>query len=297
LLDVLGGECREGLRVLKLAALHPLPEAVVAGFLSGCRRVMVLEENEPFVEDRLKVLAFDRALRVEVVGKRSSHVPREGELFRWQIDRALSRLLLDFVPARTFREEDEAGERPRRENHCAGCRYGEVLDALRAAADERGEELILVGDPGCLVTVAGRLDAKYALGSAVGVADGMRKAGHPGRPVALFGDSAFFHTALPAVCNAAVNRSDILMVVLDNGATVTSGFQPNPGVGRDALGRPAPALSIERLAAACGVGFVRSVGSDDLGPTLRERFREALAHRGLGLLVVRTPCDRSGESG
>src|SRR5262249_38324334 len=84
---------------------------------------------------------------------------------------------------------------------------------------------------------------------------------------------------------------------LDNGATVTSGFQPNPGVGRDALGRPAPALSIERIAAACGVGFVRSVGPGDLGPTLRDRFREAIGHRGLALLVVRTPCDRSGEGG
>jgi indolepyruvate ferredoxin oxidoreductase alpha subunit len=172
-----------------------------------------------------------------------------------------------------------------------------VLDALRAAADELGEELVLVGDPGCLVTVAGRLDAKYALGSAVGVADGLRKAGHPERAVALFGDSSFFHTALPAVCNAAVNRSDILMVVLDNGATVTSGFQPNPGVGRDALGRPAPSLCIERIARACGVGLVLSVGPDDPGSTMLERFREALGHRGLALLVVRTPCGRPGRGG
>jgi indolepyruvate ferredoxin oxidoreductase alpha subunit len=296
LLDVLGGERRGGLRLLKLAALHPLPEAVVAEFLSGCRRVLVLEENEPFVEDRLKVLAFDRGLRVEVAGKRSGHVVREGELFRWQIVQALSRLLPEFVPAHNYRAEDEARERPPRENHCAGCRFGEVLDALQSAADERGEELVLFGDPGCLARVADRLDAKYALGSAVAVADGLRKAGHPGRPVALFGDSAFFHTALPAVCNAAVNGSDILMVVLDNGATVTSGFQPNPSVGRDARGRPAPALSIERIAGACGVGFVRGVGPDDLGPALRQRCREALAHRGLGLLVVRTPCDRPAES-
>src|SRR5262249_38096023 len=162
--DVLGGERRDGLRLLKLATLYPLPEEVVAGFLSGCRRVLVLEENEPFVEDRLKVLAFDRGLSVEVVGKRSGHVPREGELFRWQIVQALSRFLSDLVPARAYRAGDEAAERPPRENHCAGCRFGDVLDALRAAADERGEELVLVGDPGCLATVAGRLDAKYALG-------------------------------------------------------------------------------------------------------------------------------------
>src|SRR5262249_43324835 len=103
LLDVLGGDHVEGLRLLKLPALYPLPEVVVADFLSSCRRVLVLEENEPFVEDRLKVLAFDRSVHVEVLGKRSGHVVREGELFRWQIARALSSFLPGFKPAHTYR--------------------------------------------------------------------------------------------------------------------------------------------------------------------------------------------------
>jgi indolepyruvate ferredoxin oxidoreductase alpha subunit len=124
------------------------------------------------------------------------------------------------------------------------------------------------------------------------VADGLRKAGLGRRAVALFGDSAFFHTAIPAICNAAVSGGDILMVVLDNGATVTSGFQPNPGVGRDALGRPAPALSIERIAEACGVGYVRGIGPDAPPSALRDALCAALAHRDLALLVVRTRCDR-----
>ena len=87
------------------------------------------------------------------------------------------------------------------------------------------------------------------------------------------------------------------MVVLDNGATVTSGFQPNPGVGRDALGRPARQLCIERIAAACGVGFVRGIGPEDLGPGLRALFRQGLAHRGLGLIVVRSPCPPPDDGG
>src|SRR5262249_6821035 len=157
------------------------------------------------------------------------HLPREGELFRWQIQQALGRFLPGFHPSRSYREEDEAGERPKREKHCAGCRFGAGPDALRDGAPGGRQELVLVGGPGCLAPVADRLDAKYAIGSAVGVADGVSKAGVPARAVALFGDSSFFHTTLPAVCNAVANRSDILMVVLDNGATVTSGFQPNPG--------------------------------------------------------------------
>jgi TPP-dependent indolepyruvate ferredoxin oxidoreductase alpha subunit len=40
---------------------------------------------------------------------------------------------------------------------------------------------------------------------------GLHKTVHPGRPVAHFGDSSFFHSAMPAGCNAVVNRSDIPM--------------------------------------------------------------------------------------
>jgi indolepyruvate ferredoxin oxidoreductase alpha subunit len=292
LLEAIGERPVEGLRVLKLAAHYPVPAGLVARFLNGCREVLVIEETEPFVEARLKAIAHDLGCRVTIRGKDSNDLPREGELFRWQIQRALQRFLPDFLPSRIFAEADEAAERPRRESHCAGCRYAEILDSLHSAAAEIGESPVLVGDPGCLVTVADRLHAKYAIGSAVGVADGLRRAGLGRRAVALFGDSSFFHTTLPAICNAVVGRSDILMIVLDNGATVTSGFQPNPGVGRDALGRPAPALSIERIAAACGVEYVQGIGPDAPADDLRAAFRAALAHRGLALLVVRTRCDR-----
>jgi indolepyruvate ferredoxin oxidoreductase alpha subunit len=280
------------LRLFKLGVLHPLPEEIAGRFLSDCEEVLVLEENEPFLEVQLRALAQARGLAVRIVGKQTGHVAREGELFRWQIQQSLERFLPGFVPARAYRQADEAAERPTREPFCGGCHYRPIVDALLATAAALGQELVLVGDPGCIVTVADRLDAKYALGSAVAVADGLSKAGIAGRAVAIFGDSSFFHSMLPGICNAVVNESDILMIVLDNGATVTTGFQPNPGVGRDALGRPARVLSIERIAAACGVDFVRTVEGDDPGPALPGLFREALEHRGLGLVVIRTPCDR-----
>lgn len=146
---------------------------------------------------------------------------------------------------------------------------------------------MIIGDPGCLVTVAERLDAKYALGSAVSVADGLSKVGVEERAVALFGDSAFFHTTLPALANVAHNQSNILMIVLDNKATATSGFQVNPGVGRDAMGREVPALDIEQIARAYGVKHVYTSGPDDLDSTLKDTFREALSQDELTLIIVR----------
>jgi len=291
LLDVLGDEPPPNLRLLKLGVLFPLPRDLLSGFLAGCRQVLVLEENEPYLETQIKAVAHDSGCPVRIFGKQTGHTRREGELFRWHIQQALEQFLPDFVPARSYIEKDEAAERPPREDYCAGCRFGMILDALRAAAVALGQDPVLVGDPGCLATVANRLDAKFAIGSAVGVADGMFRAGIRQRVVALFGDSSFFHTTLPAIMSAVHNGSDILMVVLDNGATVTSGFQPNPGVGRDALGRPARALEIERIARACGVESVCTVGPADLDARLGEVFHEGLTRRGLSLIVVRTPCD------
>jgi indolepyruvate ferredoxin oxidoreductase alpha subunit len=293
LLDVLGDAPREDVRVLKLGALFPLPREILSRFLAGCREVLLLEENEPYLETQIKALAHDLGNPVRILGKATGHTRREGELFRWQIHQALARFLPGFVPARTYLEADEASERPPRENYCAGCRFGAIVDALKEAAAGLGQDPVLVGDPGCLAAVGDRLDAKFAIGSAVGVADGLLRAGIRERAVALFGDSSFFHTTMPAVANAVHHGSDILMVVLDNGATVTSGFQPNPGQPRDALGRPAPALDIEKIARAMGVESTVTVGPDDLDSRLHEVFRAGLSRRGLALIVVRTPCEPS----
>ncbi len=287
LLDVVGKEPPKDFRLLKLSVLYPVPRNTVASFLEKCQEVLVVEETEPFLETHIKAIAHETDCTIKITGKQNRHLAREGELYRWQIQRALNEFSPDFVTSKIYKKEDEADERPKKKDHCAGCRYDEILDILEEAAKGLGQKPFLVGDPGCLVTVADRIDAKYALGSAVGVADGLSKTGIQERAVAIFGDSAFFHSALPAVCNVAHNRSDILMVVLDNKATATSGYQPHPGVGRNALGQEAPALDIGKIARACGVKKVFNTGLDESDSALKDTFQEALSHQDLVLVIVR----------
>jgi len=287
LLDVVGEKNLGEFRLLKLGVLYPLPREVIKQFLQDCDEVLIVEEIEPYVETHIKAIAHDINCLVKIFGKQSNHLSREGELFRWQIQRALKEYIPEFVPVQTYTKEKEAEEKPKKKDYCAGCQYDKILDKLAEAAEILGKKPVLIGDPGCLVTVADRLDAKYALGSAVSVADGLSKAGVDERVVAIFGDSAFFHTTLPAICNVAHNRGNILMVVLDNKATATSGFQVNPGVGRDAMGQEAPALDIEQIARACGVKHVYTSGPDNPDSQLKETFREALSRRELSLIIIR----------
>ncbi|MFA9452573.1 MAG: thiamine pyrophosphate-dependent enzyme, partial [Candidatus Aminicenantaceae bacterium] len=276
LLDVVGENEPEQFRLLKLGNLCPLPAGTVGAFLKQCEEVLVLEEIEPFLETQIKALAYDIGFRGKIYGKQTGHTGREGELFRWQIQQALAGFLPDLLPAKDFSQRDEQTEKPQKANHCHGCGYDKILDALEKAARSLDQKPVLVGDPGCLVTVADRLDAKFAIGSAVGVADGLSKAGIEERAVALFGDSSFFHSTLPGICNAVHNQSNILMVVLDNQATATSGYQSNPGVNRDARGHEAPGLDMEVIVRACGVEHVITWGPSDPESSLVTHFRDAL---------------------
>lgn len=285
--DIVGENPPKEFRLLKLGILYPLPVGRITNFLRDCREVLVIEETEPFLETHVKAIAQEMDCPTRIIGKQNPHIPREGEVFRWQIHKALAELIPGFSPEKEYLEEHEADERPEKKNNCLGCRYDEVLDRLEQAARQLGQKPFIVGDPGCLVTVADRLDAKYALGSAVGVADGLSKAGIDERAVAIFGDSSFFHSALPAICNAVHNRSDVLMVVLDNKTTATSGFQPHPGTGENALGQDAPALDIEEISRACGVKKVFTSNLTDPECDLEEIFRTALSLQELTLVIVR----------
>ena len=286
LLDAIGEKPGE-FRLLKLGVLYPLPRKITAQFLKNCDEVLIVEEIEPYLETQIKAIAHDAGCSTKIYGKHTGHLSQEGEIFRWQIQRALSEFIPEFVPKRTYSNEKEDEEKPKKKDYCLECQYDNVLDKLEEAASALGQKPVLIGDPGCLVTVADRLDAKYALGSAVSVADGLSKVGVEERAVAIFGDSAFFHTTLPAVCNAVHNRSNILMVVLDNKATATSGFQVNPGVEKDAMGNKAPALDIEKITRACGVKHVYTSGPDDMDLTLTDTFQKALGQNELTLVIVR----------
>jgi len=286
LLDVVGDENPGEFRLLKLGVLYPLPRKIIAEFLQDCDEVLVVEEIEPYVETHFKAVAHDIGCQARILGKQSNHLSREGELFRWQIQRALIEFIPEFVTRRKYLKKKEAEERPTKKDYCTDCNYDKIIDKLEEAAESLGQKPVLIGDPGCLVTVADRLEAKYALGSAVSTADGLSKAGVDERVVALFGDSSFFHTTIPAICNAVHNQSKILMVALDNKTTATSGCQVNLGVGRDAMGREVPALDIEKIARACGVKHVYTSGPDDLDSTLKETFREALCQKELTLIII-----------
>jgi len=68
-----------------------------------------------------------------------------------------------------------------------------------------------------------------------------------------------------------------------------TGSQPDPGVPLNGMGEPATEVSIEELAKASGVRFVRTVDPYDTRATMLA-LREAVGFGGVAVLVSRREC-------
>lgn len=275
---------KSGVGLLELGSIFPLPSGLVKDFLSQYEEVIVFEENEPYLEHHISSLAHVSGLKTAVRGKLTGDVERCGELYRWQITQALSKFTPKIPISNQFSPMCERLEYPAHHDYCAGCPTDELVGAIQLWLNENGRDAWLIVDPGCLSHAREKIDAKYAIGSAISVANGLLHAGQDA--VALFGDSAFFHSALPALCNAHINSANLTVIVVDNDGPVTTGRQPHPSSGRSALGAPAPRLDILDLARACGANYARRVPLSKLSSVLST----TMGGIGLRVLVVEASC-------
>lgn len=279
--------------ILKLGALYPLPDALVERFLERIDEVLVVEENEPFIEPMVRALAQGRGLGTRVYGKSTRHLLWEGEITQGNLSRDLSRFLLGQDPGENaFLEERKP--MPSREGLCEGCPYIPAFDTFLEVVKELGiPRPIITCDPGCAVRANlppyELLDVKYCMGSSISIAAGISLSNPPERVMALVGDSSFFHTAVNALMDAVHHQANILVLVLDNGTTALTGLQPHPGVPIDAFGRPSPAVSIEGVVSSLGISSVRVVEPFNEKET-KEAFMDGLLSKDLKVIVLRSPC-------
>ncbi len=265
--------------VLKLGVMFPLPERMMAEFASKVDRLIVVEELEPYLEDAL------RRLGLAVEGKK--WFPRAGELSPAAVRRGAedAGLLAASAPARAGMAPAST---PRPPVLCPGCPHSTPFLVLREL------DAVVAGDIGCYTLAAGEplraMDTCLAMGSSIGVAVGMAKAGLKSRPiVAAIGDSTFLHGGVPALIDAAYNDADITVVILDNGTTAMTGGQPNPASGTGMLGEAMGKVDIPALCRSIGVKSVVVVDPYDLGGTHRA-ILGAVRKRGLSVVVTTRPC-------
>ncbi|WP_297093151.1 indolepyruvate ferredoxin oxidoreductase subunit alpha [Thermococcus sp.] len=293
----------ENVKILKLGTPFPVPYGLLEKFMDGLEKVLIVEELEPVVEEQVKTWAYDKGLRIPIHGK--DLVPRVYEMTTRRAVTAIAKFLGIEMPL-NYEELDAKYSKaleivpPRPPSLCPACPHRNSFYAIKKATRARG---IYPSDIGCytlgLLPPLNAVDTTVAMGGSIGIAHGLEIAQHGSLSeeqrkkekkviVATIGDSTFYHTGLPALANAIYNRSNVLIVVLDNLVTAMTGDQPNPSTGQTPHGM-GKRIPIEDVAKAMGADFVEVVDPYDIKKTY-EVMKKALEVEGVSVVVSRQVC-------
>ena len=168
---------------------------------------------------------------------------------------------------------------------CPGCPYWLVFGAVKKAAGTK--KVVFGGDIGCYM-LAGfpphfLQDYLSCMGSSIGIAHGIKKSTNQ-KLITFIGDSTFFHSGIPALINTVFNRSNPLIIVLDNQTTAMTGLQPHPGAPSTPNG-----IKIEDIIKACGVKNWKVID-----PINQKEFvqvvKNFLNKKEVSVIIARRPC-------
>ncbi len=268
-------ELNLNLPVLKLGFFYPLPEEKIKKFIKDLKKVLIVEELEPHLEKEVKRLG-----NLEVVGKEL--IPEVGELTPEIVTRAIAKFTNKKLEIRNWKLEI-----PKRlPQLCPGCPYWLVVSAVKKAVDPK--KVIFGGDIGCYMILGlpplNIQDYLSCMGSSLGIAHGIKKSTRQ-KLITFIGDSTFFHAGIPPLINMVFNKSNPLIIVLDNQTTGMTGHQPHPG----APGEP-NGIKIEDIVKACGVKNLKVMDPVINQAEFIQTVKEFINKKEVSVIIARHPC-------
>jgi indolepyruvate ferredoxin oxidoreductase alpha subunit len=265
----------DSVSVLKLGMVNPLPDQLIRDFAAKVKRVVVVEEMDPVIENHCKELGID------VTGKEI--LPMVDEFSQNLIAKALGK--------ETEKGTSVDAEIPMRPPvMCAGCPHRGLFYTLHK------NNCTVMGDIGCYTLGAAAplsaMDMTLCMGASVSSIHGYLKAGgeeNAKHTVAVIGDSTFVHSGMTGLANIAYNMSNATVIILDNSITGMTGHQQNPTTGYNIKGDPAGKIDLEALCRAMGINRVRVVDPYDLA-ACDQAVKEELAAEEPSVIISRRPC-------
>ena len=265
----------DSVNYLKLGMLWPLPDQLLKDFAAANEKVYVIEELDDVVESHCK------SLGLTVTGK--DLFPRCGEFSQ----KIIRKLMKGEDPEFDTLDEAIPGRPP---VMCCGCPHRGLFYALKKA------KVYVSGDIGCYTLGASAplsaMDTCVCMGASISALHGYNKArGEEAekKSVAVIGDSTFIHSGVTSLIDIAYNRSNSVVIILDNSITGMTGHQQNPTTGYTIKGDPTSAVNLEALCHAIGINRVRVVDPYDL-PTVQQALKEELAAEEPSVIISRRPC-------
>jgi indolepyruvate ferredoxin oxidoreductase alpha subunit len=286
------------IRLLRIGFSHPMPEKIIKAFLKKCEKVLVIEEGEPYMEEKIKAFAQEEGLTLPIRGKSKDLFTRLYEFNPAQVRENIAKFFeLPYTPVKKPDLSDipEVPQRP--PNLCAGCSHRATYYAVKKAAEGLGT--IYPTDIGCytlgVLPPLSTADFLLCMGSSVGTGCGFSTATDK-KVISFIGDSTFFHSGIPGLINAVFNNHNFTLVILDNSTTAMTGHQPHPGVDMkdfnlEGYGR----VSIENVVRAIGVPHVAVIRPYRVNKSI-ETLKEAIDYPGVSVIISKEACTLYAQS-
>ena len=259
--------------VLKISQ-YPFPRKLALKLSEMTKTLLVLEEGQPLVEERLRGV-FPTGITVR--GRIDNAVPRDGELTPDAVRAALGLPALPEYPASQV-------VAPRPPALCMGCGHRDFFTALNNVLKAYDGARVF-GDIGCYtlgwMPPFRSLHTCVEMGASVTMAIGSAYSG-TWPAVAVIGDSTFTHSGMTGLLDAINGKADITVCISDNLTTGMTGGQDSAGTGR-----------LEAICAGLGVEpeHIRTIVPLPKNfPEMEAVIREEIEYHGVSVIISRREC-------
>ncbi|MFP3089164.1 indolepyruvate ferredoxin oxidoreductase subunit alpha [Treponema sp. TIM-1] len=284
-------------------AAYPLPVESIRKLCHGAERILVIEEGQPFIEEKLRgILPLDTA----VSGRFDGTVPRTGELDPDKVRQALglpprSTILasgafdltrLPGRPPQLCQAQNEAagvfdlmrlpGRPPQL---CAGCPHGDSYETIKKAVAGL-PSVAITSDIGCYSLGAtppySAIESIVCMGASIGMAKGAAEAGIT-HAIAVIGDSTFLHSGITGLIDAVTADLPMTVIILDNSIVAMTGCQETM----------IPSNRLPPLILGLGVKPEHLLELEAKRQFLEEnaaRLKTEIEYQGLSVVILRREC-------
>jgi indolepyruvate ferredoxin oxidoreductase alpha subunit len=301
------GESRIPLYILNVT--YPLIDAEFVRFCTGKKAILVIEEGQPdFIEQAVNTILRRADLQTRIEGK--SVLPMAGEYTGGVMKDGIRKFVASYRPdllaaadsaaapmsdALASARQTIAGKvHGRPPSFCTGCPERPIFAAMKLVERELGPHHVS-GDIGChLFSVLPPFNiGNSTMGYGLGGAGAAAFSAVPGkRAIAIVGDGGFWHNGLASSFgNAVFNKSDNVMIVVDNGYAAATGGQDVPSSASDNAQR-STRNPIEKAVRGIGVKWVHTVTRTYDVAKMRDLLKEALttAVKGPKVIIAQSEC-------
>jgi len=296
-----------------LNVTYPIVDDEVVEFAKSKKGILLVEEGQPdYIEQNINAILRRAGVQTALHGK--DLLPVAGEYTPASVTKGILEFVKKFGPELLDQNNLPAivrpdGDKPnsiksgapteqihgRPPSFCTGCPERPIFTALKLAEKETGKHHISA-DIGChLFSILppfniGATTMGYGLGAAG--ASALHDLDSDKRTISFMGDGGFWHNGLTSgIGNAVFNKSDGVVVVVDNAYSAATG-------GQDVLSSSASSEirstkhPIERAVRGIGVEWAKTVSNTFKVDEMKKVFKDALTTKEQGpkVIVAQSEC-------